>query len=96
MAKLDVTVQVSKEAYELGQGVVGIVAAVKKALDDGWDLSEDLPSIVTAAVAEVGPMVEGLDQLDDEFGADPGAFAKALGLGVADVADLFLAKDQKA
>jgi len=84
MAKVSVEVEVTKEAYELGQGLVDIIKAVKMALADGWQVGKDLPAIVASTVGNLGKMVDGIDQLDDEASEDLAAFAKALGLSVAD------------
>lgn len=84
MAKIKIETEVSKEAYELSQGLVRLVGAVRKSLADGWQTGEDLPAIVAAAMSEVGRMVEGITLLDDEFAEDPAAFTKAFGVSIAD------------
>lgn len=94
MAKMTINVEVSKEAHELGEGVKGVVLAVKKALDDGWDTASDLPTIVTVSLAHLAPAVGGLDQLDDEVKEDPAAFSKALALPVADMISELLKKPE--
>ena len=83
MAKIKVEVEVSKEAYELGQGVVNLLEVIKKALVDGWDLGVDLPAILVAAVQQLSA-VEGIDKLGEEYDEDLAAFSKAFGLSLAD------------
>ena len=87
MAKVTKSVEVSKELSELGDGLAGMVGAVRAALADGWDTSSDVPVIVTAALAHLAPAVSGLDKLDDEWKEDRGAFMAAAGLALAKVVD---------
>jgi hypothetical protein len=89
MAKIDVSVSVSKEAYELGQGVAGFVGALKVALENGWQTGEDLPAVVTAAISNLVPALEGVSKVGDELKEDKAAFAKALGLSTADIIGKF-------
>ena len=79
MATILVEVEVSKEAYELGVGAARIIAAVKSAVSDGWDVGQDLPPIIAALFAEMAA-VEGVDKIGDEMKEDPAAFAKAVSL----------------
>lgn len=95
MEKITVDCEVSKEAYELGKGVVDLVAAVKVALADGWDMSQDLPVILSAALSSLLPAVQGVDKLGDEFKEDPAAFSKAFALAGADLAGVFLKKKEQ-
>ena len=82
--KIKVEVEVSKEAYELGNGAARFIKAVKDALADGWELGADLPPIVGALFAEMAAL-EGVDQLDDEYKEDPAAFLKAAMLGLSEI-----------
>lgn len=95
MAKQKLEVEVSKEAYELGLALFGIVKAVKDAAADG---KIELAEVVAAVVAQVSPIVsavQGIDQLDDEVKEDIAAFSKALALPLADIPGLFLAPKQE-
>lgn len=89
MAELTVEVHVSKEAYELGQALVAIAAAVKTALADGWQAG-DIPEVVATCVNVLGNAVDGFSKLPDEAKNDTVAFSKALGLSVSDLASLFV------
>lgn len=84
MATLDINVKVSKEAYELADGIKGLAVAIKTAIADGWDMNSDLPALMSAVIA-LAPAVQGIDQLDDEAKADIAAFSKALALPLADM-----------
>lgn len=90
MSKIAQEVQVSKETYELARGLANIVAASKLALNDGWQPGQDIPAILASSVAELGTMVQGMDQIDDEIKEDAKAFADALYLGLRDIPFLFI------
>jgi hypothetical protein len=92
MELVKVEVEVPKEAHELAQGIANVVAAVKVALADGWQAGTDLPILMTAALVELVPAVQGVEHLDDEAKAHPAAFSKALALGVADALEAALKK----
>jgi hypothetical protein len=79
-----VQVDVSKEAYELGQGVAKFVGALAKALKDGWQVGSDLPVVVAATLGDLVPALQGVEKLPAEAMAETGPFATALFLGVAD------------
>lgn len=92
MAKVSLTVEVSKEAHELAVGLSAIVKSIRQALADGWQVESDAPAIVLAALKELTPAVNGLDKLGAELVEDRAAFVKALGLGLGDVLDAALPK----
>ena len=92
MAKVSVTVEVSKELYELGQGLSKVVASVKQALADGWQPGQDLPTIAMAAYADLVPAVQGLDKAGAELAEDRSAALRAVSLGLSDVVDSVLPK----
>ena len=85
MATKDITVKVSKESYELGEGMASFIGAVKAALADGWNLGDDLPAIVSAAMTNLVPAVDGLTELDDEWAEDKASFMRAWALAGAQV-----------
>ncbi len=73
----EVKVQVSKEAYELGQGVVQFLRDVKQALADGWQPGKDLPVLLQATFADIVPAVQGVDALGAEGSENEEAFVTA-------------------
>lgn len=81
MEHLEIKVLVPKEIYELGQGLVVLVKAMKEAQGDLSKLAGVLPALL--------PAVDGVTKLGEELAADKGAFVKALALAGADIADLF-------
>lgn len=85
MAVIDVQTKVSKESYELGQGVAGFVGAVKTALADGWQVGQDLPAVVAAAMGHLVPAIDGIQDLPGEAAEDAASFARAWALAGAAV-----------
>lgn len=74
MERIQFTEDVPKEIHELNMGLLNLTKAVKQALADGWQPMTDVPVIVMAAIHDLGPAVQGLEKVDDEFGEDmPGA-----------------------
>lgn len=80
-------VEVSKEMLELMQGLAGMVLAVRKARKDGWDLGQDLPELIGAAVQHLVPAVDGIELIDDEWKEDKKASLASLSLGLGEVLD---------
>lgn len=64
--KLKVNVEVTKEAYELAQGINKFVGAVRASLADGWQTGQDVPAIVTAAIGSLVPSIQGIEKIKDE------------------------------
>lgn len=93
MQKVKVELEVSKEAHELAQGLVEMVKVVKEAMKDGFQVGQDLPAIITAAIAKLPPAIEGLDKLPEEL-KDPGAFAKAMVVAASDLVEVFVKKEE--
>lgn len=89
MEKIKVEMEVPKEAHELFKGLFKIVLAIKVALEDGWNPAEDMPTIVTQSLIELGPMVQGCDKLPHEFKNDPAGFIKAAIICSGDIAAIF-------
>lgn len=89
MALSKIEVQVSKESYELGQGFVRFASAIKNALANGWQPSQDIPVLLTAAMTDLVPAFNGVDKVGTEFEEARAAFLKAWAITGVDMADLF-------
>lgn len=89
--KQKIEVEVSKEAHELGQALVGVVKAAKESLADGFQVT-DLAVISAKSFAQVVEGVKGIDQLGAESKEDLDAFMKSWMLAGADIAAVFLKK----
>lgn len=92
--KVEVKLQVSKEAYELGKGLKDLVLNVKKALSDGWQPGQDLPVVIQAVVMDLVPAVQGIEKLDSESKEDLEAFVMAFLVPAKELAFNLLKKDE--
>lgn len=77
MSVIQVQVSVSKEASELGDGLVKFVSDVKQALADGWQPGSDLPALLQATIADLVPAVQGVEKLGAEIVENEEAFVTA-------------------
>jgi hypothetical protein len=84
MEYVEKKVSVPKEVSELADGVVKIVIAIKNAMADGWNLGQDLPIIVTTALAVLPTAIDGFDKLGEES-KDESAFTMAFLLAAKDI-----------
>ena len=94
MSKIKVEVEVSKETYELGQGLVKMLDAVLAANKDGWQMGQDLPEVAIVAFQQMSA-VEGVEKIGDEMKDDPVAFGKAVALVLADAYGSVKANDSE-
>jgi hypothetical protein len=84
MSDLVVSVSVSKEMYELGQGVAKFLGVMGQALSDGWQSGSDMPSVVGSAIHDLIPAVAGVQDVPAEILEDTESFSKALALSLVD------------
>lgn len=78
MQTVKIEIELPKEAYELAKGLGAFAAVVKKALADGWQMGADVPVIVSAALTELVPALNGVDMIGEEAKADPVGMGQAL------------------
>lgn len=83
-------VQCAKETLEVGEGLAGMLKDVRQALADGWQPGQDIPVILSSAMARLGTAVDGALKVNDERKASPQAFVNAVMLPVADAVGSFL------
>ncbi len=84
MSLTTIPVEVDKEAYEISQALVMIVADVKKAVSDGVQPS-DIAPIVTSVIAHLADKIAEFQMLAQEAKANQTAFAKALAISASDM-----------
>lgn len=87
---VEVKVLVPKETYELEQGIVKFVAACKAALDDGFQPGQDLPALLTAAIASLLPAIDGVQKLPAEAVGDVAGMVGVGGLLAKDLVAIFV------
>lgn len=85
MSKVNVTVEVSKEIYDVGQGVAKFVKAMKGALADGWQVGTDLPVAMSHAISDLAPALGSLGGIPGDIAEDKQAAAHAVSLSLCDV-----------
>jgi len=85
MEKLKIEVEVSKEMYELGIGLGQVVLKMKEALEDGFQVTDDIPVIIQTAIKDLVPAMKGIEQIDDEAKEDLGSFLDAVWLSLKPV-----------
>lgn len=71
MNTLKLEVEVSKEVNEIGEAIKTIVESYKLAVADGFQAGTDIPAVLMASYQKLIAAIEGMDQADDEFKADP-------------------------
>ena len=92
MEKVVISVEVPKEMQEAAQAVVNMAAAAKLALADGFQPGQDIPALVSAAMANLMSAMDGMAKIPDEAKADPVSAAKCAALAGAEIASLFMQK----
>lgn len=95
MNKVNLSTEVPKEIHELMVAVAKLVSEARKATADGFQLGQDLPMIVTAAMGDVMAGVAGVEKLGDEWKEDAPAFIKAILINAADIVGPFLKKKEE-
>lgn len=89
---MKVNVKVGKETYELEQGLVKFVRSCRLAMADGFQAGQDLPAMLTSALADLLPAIQGVEQLDDEAKGDLASSVAVVGLMGSDLTRVFMEK----
>lgn len=74
---IEKTIQVSKEASELGDALVKVVASVRAALKDGFQPIPDTAAIGLAVYQDLIPGIQGAEKMGDESRESLTAFMNA-------------------
>lgn len=77
MSDVSVSVSLPKETYELGAGLAKFVSSCRQAAQDGWQTHQDLPVLISSAIRDLIPALEGYDKVKGEAMKDPVGVAKA-------------------
>jgi hypothetical protein len=85
MSVVPVSVDVSKETYELCLGLAKLIKAVKSPIADGVQPG-DLPALIGAVATELLPALNGVDKIAAEYEENKSAFGQAVVLGLAAIA----------
>lgn len=84
----------AKETVEFGEGLAKLVNATREALSDGWQTGEDLPAIITSAVSDLVPALQGMEKISDELKTVP-SFANAVYASLTPIFWSFLKKEEQ-
>ena len=80
----------TKEALALMQGLKKIVEVVDAQLKDGFQVSEDVPPILSVALQELIPLVAAVSGVSEEAKAHPMEFGRSILVGGSEIAELFV------
>ena len=94
MKTINVTLPVAKETYELGLGIVGFLNALKKALEDGFQLGDDLPIIISESFSTLIPSIEGWEDISKEIENNRPEFINAVCLTVTHIIESLARNDR--
>lgn len=86
-------VECAKETLELGEGLAKFVSSLQGALADGWQSGQDLPVLLSAALTDLVPAVQGVEKIKDEV-KDPQSFSNGIYVGVSSIPFLFIKKPE--
>jgi hypothetical protein len=64
---VDINTKGTKETNEIGLALKDIVVATSKALEDGFQPGQDLPTILLTAVTKLSVAIEGYEKVPAEF-----------------------------
>ncbi len=79
METVKVELELPKEASELAAGIANFLAHAIAAVKDGFQAGDDLPVLLAAAMGDLIPALNGVDQLPTEFKEDKAGFVAAFG-----------------
>jgi len=85
MKTIEVVLPVAKETYELGLGMVKFLMALKVALEDGFQVGDDIPIIINEALTTLIPSIEGFEDIAKEIEENRGEFINAVCLTLTHV-----------
>jgi len=64
-------IETPKEITEVGEALEGILSATSKALEDGFQVSTDIPAIIVSAIANLSTAISGVQKIPGEVVGDP-------------------------
>lgn len=76
--KIKKEIELSKETYELGQGLAMFVRSIKTATKDGFQYGDDLPDIINSAIRDIVPALDGVTSIGDEYSEDSEVFTQTV------------------
>lgn len=92
MAVKEIKVMVSERGYNLGEGLKNFILAIKQSQDDGWQPGQDLPAILSAAIADLVPVLPNIQEIANEPSEDLEAFVTGLMIPVKEIGFIWYKK----
>lgn len=96
MQLVKIETEVTKEVHELGVAVKKVIEAYKLATADGFQVGQDVPAILMASYGDLTKAIEGVDQADDEFKAEPVKAAMGALIPLSEGVELLMEKKEDA
>ena len=94
MSLKKVEVEVSEATHDFVSALVDLASVVKTQLDDGFQVGDDLVALGSAVVVLKDRLAK-VSSLGDDMSASPAAFAMALLVAAAPLADLAKGEEPK-
>lgn len=85
----EVKLNCSKELVELGDGVAKFLTVLMKEAEDGLDIT-DISSILSSAITDLIPALDGVTDISGEFESDREAFINGVGVTGSKIINVFL------
>lgn len=96
MNLVKIETEVTKEVHELGLAVKNVISAYKESQKDGFQVGQDVPAILMASYASLTKAIEGIDQADDEFKAEPVKAAMGALIPLSEGVEMLMEKKEDA
>lgn len=91
---MKIETEVSKEIYEAANGLAKFAVVTKRAMDDGWDMSQDLAPVMASAMADLLPSLQGIENAKEEYEEDPVAAVNAIQEGMKPLIEELVKKEE--
>lgn len=86
------TIEVPEAVDAFGEKLKNFCLALDKAIEDGWQMGQDLPVLMSAAITELVPAISQVKAAGEDLKAYPYESGKCLALHLADVVKAFATK----
>jgi len=95
MEKVQVTLDLPKESFELAEGIKKLALSLKEHMKDGFQPITDVPAVVMENLNSMGAALAGIDKIKEEKDEAMASVIKAFALAGADIAEAFLKKAEE-
>lgn len=92
MATENVTIAVPHDTYQASQLLVKFVKEVQGALSNGWQFGDDMPTVLSATMADLVPALQKINAVAADCKGDLKPFLDAVLLSAVDLAMALMGK----